>query len=154
MDEGFWDHYVSCFEGNTQFGLYANEFNDGRGKFAAMSCWWGDESGPSGDGPGTGDAITSNVNYSPWALESVCSPLTDVDETERIPSKFVLYPPYPNPFNPTTMIRFDLPRSVHVRLCIYNGKGNLISTIIDRPMTEGCKEVNWTAKDNRGRASI
>ena len=59
---------------------------------------------------------------------------------------------FPNPFNPTTTFRFDLPRAVHVKLCVYNVKGDLVSTIFDRHMTRGRKEVSWTAKDNSGRA--
>ena len=31
-------------------------------------------------------------------------------------------------------------------------KGELISTLVDRPMTEGRKEVNWAAADNHGRS--
>jgi hypothetical protein len=34
---------------------------------------------------------------------------------------------------------------------MYNVKGELVSTIVDQHMTEGRKEVSWTAKDNRGR---
>ena len=58
---------------------------------------------------------------------------------------------YPNPFNPSTTIMFDLPRAEHVNLSVYNIKGELITTIIDQYMTEGRKEVNWTARDSSGR---
>ena len=64
----------------------------------------------------------------------------------------VLYQNQPNPFNPTTTIRFDLSRAVHVKLCVYNVKGELVSTVIDQLMTEGRKEGTWSAKDNRGHA--
>ena len=142
----------SCFEGNTLYGLYADSFTDGQGKFAALNCWWGNANGPSGAGPGTGDAITSNINCSPWALEPVCSPLTDVNDTDKTPLRFILYPPYPNPFNPTTTIRFDLPRVMRVRLSVYNVEGKLIATLVDRHMAAGYKEVSWAAKDNSGQS--
>ena len=58
---------------------------------------------------------------------------------------------YPNPFNPSTTIMFDLPRAEHVNLSVYNVRGELITTIIDRYMTEGRKEVSWTALDSSGR---
>jgi subtilisin family serine protease len=32
----------------------------------ARDTWWGSESGPSGDGPGTGDSVSGNVRYDPW----------------------------------------------------------------------------------------
>ena len=77
--------------------------------------------------------------------------ITDAD-VPGVPKAFALYQNAPNPFNPTTTIRFDLPRAVHVKLSIYNVKGELISTIVDQHMTEGRKEIAWTAKDSRGRA--
>ncbi len=59
---------------------------------------------------------------------------------------------YPNPFNPSTTIMFDLPRAEHVNLSVYSIKGELITTIIDEHMTEGRKEVSWSATDSTGRA--
>jgi flagellar hook assembly protein FlgD len=61
---------------------------------------------------------------------------------------------YPNPFNPTTTIKFDLPLAVHVKLCVYNVKGELVTTLLDKPMTEGRKEINWTGKDNGQREVV
>ncbi|UCF05338.1 MAG: T9SS type A sorting domain-containing protein, partial [bacterium] len=100
-----------------------------------------------------------DVHYKITALDYVgnesdaASPeSTTGDDVPLIPKAFALYQNVPNPFNPTTTIRFDLPRAVHVKLSIYNVKGELIATLVDQHMTEGRKEVSWTAKDNRGRA--
>ncbi len=59
---------------------------------------------------------------------------------------------YPNPFNPSTTIMFALPRAEHVNLSVYSIKGELITTIINEYMTEGRKEVSWSATDSAGRA--
>jgi len=50
------------FEGNTQYGveLFAG------GPIDATNNWWGDATGPSGEGPGTGDAVSTNVHFDPW----------------------------------------------------------------------------------------
>jgi hypothetical protein len=77
--------------------------------------------------------------------------LTDVPDGS-VPFAFALHQNSPNPFNPITTIRFDLPHAVHVKLDVYNVKGERVSTIVDRYMTEGRKEVIWTAQDDRGRA--
>ncbi len=69
-----------------------------------------------------------------------------------VSSRNVLYQNAPNPFNPATTIRFDLPRAVQVKLCVYNVKGELISTLVDQRMTEGRKEASWEAMDDKGRA--
>jgi len=57
-------NYVNCNEiySNTQYGIrnYDAVQMDG-------TCnWWGDVSGPSGVGSGTGDSVSTNVDYDPW----------------------------------------------------------------------------------------
>jgi len=49
--------------GNTNYGVK----NEWAGKVDAKANWWGDASGPSGMGPGTGDAISTFVDYIPWS---------------------------------------------------------------------------------------
>lgn len=46
----------------------------------ASNNWWGDASGPSGEGPGTGDSVSTNVDYDPWYSSAVVS--TDSSSTE------------------------------------------------------------------------
>jgi hypothetical protein len=77
---------------------------------------------------------------------------TTGDDTPHAPDAFALYQNVPNPFNPATTIRFDLPKASHVKLSVYNVKGEIVSTIADRQMSEGHKEFIWTAVDNSGRA--
>ena len=48
--------------GNTDYGLT----NDVEDSVTAKNNWWGDISGPSGEGKGSGDAVSSNVDYDPW----------------------------------------------------------------------------------------
>jgi len=61
-----------------------------------------------------------------------------------------LYQNAPNPFGPKTTIKFDLPRAGHVKLCVYDVKGELVSTIVDGYMAQGRQEVSWTARDESG----
>ncbi len=100
----------------------------------------------------------SIVNYKLTALDDACnesdfaSPtIITGDEIPQVPMVFALYQNVPNPFNPTTMIRFDVPKPTHVKLCIFNVEGRLVATVVDRHMTGGRKEVTWSAKDRRGR---
>jgi hypothetical protein len=73
-------------------------------------------------------------------------------EDQAVPGAVVLHQNFPNPFNPSTKITFDLPGAAHVTLSVYNVKGELVATIADEPMTPGRKEVYWNAKDGKGRA--
>jgi hypothetical protein len=73
------------------------------------------------------------------------------DDVPCAPEGFVLYQNSPNPFNPVTSIAFDLPRPGNVSLRIYDVKGGLVATLADGYMTEGRKELTWSATDSGGR---
>ncbi len=58
-----------------------------------------------------------------------------------MPADFVLYQNYPNPFNPSTTIRFNLQKQMHIKLRVFDALGRLITTLIDRELGEGRHEV-------------
>jgi len=57
---------------------------------------------------------------------------------------------YPNPFNPTTTISFNLAKDTDVTLQVYNIKGQLVNTLINETYTAGEHSVVWNGKDKRG----
>jgi hypothetical protein len=70
-----------------------------------------------------------------------------------LPTTFVLHPNVPNPFNPTTTIRFDVPSSGgHVTLRIYDVRGRLVRTLVDDPQPPGERTATWSGRDDRGNA--
>ena len=63
---------------------------------------------------------------------------TGITEPEQLAiDGFVLKQNYPNPFNPATTIEFDLQKSAHVVLSVYNALGQKLMTLLDEPMTAG-----------------
>ena len=62
-----------------------------------------------------------------------------------VPRTFALQQNFPNPFNPTTTIRFDLPRAARVSLKIYDILGREVVTLIDGLQDAGFKSVGWDA---------
>ena len=62
-----------------------------------------------------------------------------------------LEPPRPNPFNPSTTIRFSLTRGGRVRVTVYNVAGARIRSLVDAPLEAGPHVVRWDGKDDRGR---
>jgi hypothetical protein len=52
---------------------------------------------------------------------------------------------YPNPFNPTTTIKFALPVASRVKINVYNTVGQLVETLVDKEMESGYHEVNFDA---------
>ena len=63
----------------------------------------------------------------------------------------VLHQNHPNPFNPTTSIRFVVPKRAHVNLAIANATGKVIATLLNRAVAPGPQEVEWDGRDGSGR---
>ncbi|UCH85834.1 MAG: T9SS type A sorting domain-containing protein [Candidatus Latescibacterota bacterium] len=79
------------------------------------------------------------------------SPGTGIDPTPVLPDRFALYQNTPNPFNPSTTIRFDVPAAGgHVDLRIYDVSGRLVRTLVDGTVPAGEQSVVWDGRDNRG----
>lgn len=74
--------------------------------------------------------------------------LTDVNnknDNGQLPDNYKLYDNYPNPFNPTTIIKYNLPSAKHVTLQVYNILGQLISTLVDKTQAAGSYSVSFNA---------
>lgn len=55
---------------------------------------------------------------------------------------------YPNPFNPSTNISFQLQKASDVELTIFNSKGQVVKYLIDSILSEGTFTIEWNGKDN------
>lgn len=73
-----------------------------------------------------------------------------LDDTP-IPTSFGLAQNFPNPFNPGTLIQYQLPEDRQVRLTIYNLLGQAVRTLVDEHLKAGYKSVYWDGRDNIGR---
>jgi len=52
---------------------------------------------------------------------------------------------YPNPFNPTTEVRFELPAATHVTLVVYDALGRKVARLLDQPLEAGRHQVRFDA---------
>jgi len=68
-----------------------------------------------------------------------------------VPATFRLYANYPNPFNPSTTIRFDLPASGPVNLSIYALDGSRVATLVDGELPAGRHDAVWSGRNIRGQ---
>jgi hypothetical protein len=59
---------------------------------------------------------------------------------------------YPNPFNPETTISFSVKDKGHVKVNIYNVKGQLVKTLVNDNMNAGKHTIVWNGRDNAGKA--
>jgi photosystem II stability/assembly factor-like uncharacterized protein len=63
----------------------------------------------------------------------------------RIPDSFLLGQNFPNPFNPSTSIRYSLPSGQHVRIIVYTVLGQEVAVLADEDQTAGYKQVTFDA---------
>ena len=80
------------------------------------------------------------------SFDGFTTPLTQVNNIR--PVTYQLTKPYPNPFNPSTRIEFQIKGNHDVTIQVYGIKGQLIETLIERQMFEGKHGINWNAKNN------
>ena len=66
------------------------------------------------------------------------------------PARTALHQNHPNPFNPSTVIRYDLARPGKARLVVYDVRGALVKVLEDRDREAGRYEIGWNGDDQRG----
>jgi len=93
-------------------------------------------------GGGTGSMMMGIGFWKPvYGLIFVGVPHVD----KEIPSVYRLYQNFPNPFNPSTRIRFDLPRQSQVRIEVYDMLGRVVATLVNDVRPAGSYEVDFNA---------
>lgn len=72
--------------------------------------------------------------------------------TPNIPINTVLSVIYPNPFNPTTYIKYSIMENLPVKIDMFNSKGQLVRMLPDMPPPgyAGYRSVTWNGIDNSG----
>lgn len=75
-----------------------------------------------------------------------------VAETVVLPTAFAMASNYPNPFNPETTIRFEVPHESTVRLEVFDIIGQRIAVLADGPHRAGFYRALWQGRDDKGRS--
>lgn len=87
-----------------------------------------------------------------YDLESEPAVLSIETSVPGPPLALTLRDAYPNPFNPSTTLRFALPEDGPVRLCIYDLEGRLVDVLVDDALPAGQHAAVWAGTDRKGRA--
>jgi flagellar hook assembly protein FlgD len=69
---------------------------------------------------------------------------------EGVPNEFTLHENYPNPFNPTTTLRFDVPEVSDITVTIFNMLGQKVRTFNLNNTPAGYHSVKWNARNDYG----
>jgi hypothetical protein len=80
--------------------------------------------------------------------------LTGVDETQGVPLEFGLSQNFPNPFNPSTVIQYALPRTSHVLLEVFNVLGQRVAVLVDAEQEAGYYSVTLEGKGLSDGSSV
>ena len=65
---------------------------------------------------------------------------------QEVPEAFSLESNYPNPFNPTTTVRFSVPEAAQVRLVVYDVLGRQVRVLVDGTVSAGVHAVQFEAR--------
>jgi len=71
----------------------------------------------------------------------------NIESVDNYPAKYSLHPAYPNPFNPTTTVGYELPVDSQVSLVIYDMNGRVVSNLVSGHLFAGYYSVVWDASD-------
>ena len=100
------------------------------------------------------DGIDHLYNVEEVEFNGVVYLLTDilsVGDSETLPSKFAIHSPYPNPFNPTTTVQFDIANESGVIVSVFDMMGRLVKTLQNGKLEQGRYSIDWDATDALGQ---
>lgn len=86
-------------------------------------------------------------SYSNIAFDTTFSPVVVLQNSNEIPKTFRLFANYPNPFNPVTAIKFDIPEQSFTKLVIYDLLGKEVKTLVDMQLQAGSYTAQLNAED-------
>ena len=85
-----------------------------------------------------------------WIGAVHSSDVVAIDNYDVIfPDRLMIQTAYPNPFNPVTSLRYDLPQNEMINITIYDMMGRIVKTLVNGSQTAGFKSVQWNATNDR-----
>ena len=141
----------------TESGLLVGEMNIVNDNYLRTGAVYGDDMTTEAvDGALQDEALVFRYNdyeSNPVGITfSGNMELSKVDLVFRnIPETFTLHQNFPNPFNPITTLRYDLPEQAFVTLTVFDMLGKEITQLVNTTQLHGFKSVQWDAKDSMGR---
>ena len=89
---------------------------------------------------GEEDVYYSRINQTPVSINNA-------QEGRQLPKSFLLSQNFPNPFNPSTTIEYQLPQAEFVSLKVFDVLGNEIVTLVNEEKSAGSYEVEFKAEN-------
>jgi len=73
------------------------------------------------------------------------------NQTSTMPEAFALHAAAPNPFNPSTTIKYDLPQQAEVKLMIFDMLGRHVRTLVNQTQQAGRYAITWDGRNEQGQ---
>ncbi len=93
----------------------------------------------------TSNIITVNIGTSKIANQNSAAANGMNTAVEDLPKLYAMKQNFPNPFNPSTVIHYELPQNSLVTLKVYDVLGNLVNTLVNQYQTKGRYDINFNA---------
>ncbi len=91
--------------------------------------------------------LTLNIQAGIGAGSSAEGPLPVEEVVGAVPTEYLLEHNYPNPFNPSTVIAYSIPKASHVSIKVFDLLGNLITTLVNQYQEAGKFKVKFNADE-------
>ena len=108
----------------------------------------------AGEGLNWALKATSGEEYILKGMGEITTPTAErfiLSKKLSLPTSFMLYQNFPNPFNPITTLKYDLPEDNFVMLTIYDMLGRVVVQLVNTTQDAGFKLVQWDGSDSMGR---
>ena len=92
------------------------------------------------------NTCVTSANSVTWSFRTV-NPTGLVQNGGVVPKEFKMYDNYPNPFNPVTTIKFDIPQASSVDIIIYNAAGQQAASVLNQKLEAGSYSYGWDASN-------
>ena len=86
-----------------------------------------------------------------WIYKRIWNTLDIYGQESLSVTNYKVHNNYPNPFNPVTTLRYDLPEDLFVSITVYDMLGNVVSNLVNKDENSGYKSVQWNATNDKGQ---
>ena len=86
-----------------------------------------------------------------WIYKRIWNTLDIYGQESLSVTDYKVHNNYPNPFNPVTTLRYDLPEDLFVSITVYDMLGNVVSKLVNKDENSGYKSVQWNATNDKGQ---
>ena len=139
----------------TRDYLFAEKVDDGELRVSFAGADWQSGQGalaqiqlrPLVEG---GTSLAADVRLAEVLLNEGGTP-SRIDGASPLPRTLALHPNFPNPFNPSTALRFDLPQDGPVELSVFNVLGQQVRTLVNGSRQAGYYRLEWDGMDDAGQ---